>query len=152
MLSKMIPELSDLLDTGIVTKTTALAIMKNLSNKDQEELISSMDTTKKLTQREIQHALNLEISENETRKDFSKAERIDYARRLERVESLKAKEQIVSNQNNESAKEKFPRQESLGQVRDIVADKLNIGSGKQYEKEKFIVDNKSSLTTQDFAD
>ena len=36
--------------------------------------------------------MNLEISENETRKDFSKAERIDYARRLERVESIKAKE------------------------------------------------------------
>lgn len=31
LLSEMIPELSDLVDTGIVTKTTALAIMKELS-------------------------------------------------------------------------------------------------------------------------
>ena len=30
VLSDMIPELSDLVDTGIVTKTTALAIMKQL--------------------------------------------------------------------------------------------------------------------------
>lgn len=29
LLADMIPELSDLVDTGIVTKTTALAIMKN---------------------------------------------------------------------------------------------------------------------------
>lgn len=40
LLSDMIPELEELLDTGIVTKTTALAIMKNLSEGDQEELIS----------------------------------------------------------------------------------------------------------------
>jgi len=41
--------------------------------------------------KDAEHQLNLEISENESRKDFSKAERIDYARRLERIESLKAK-------------------------------------------------------------
>ena len=31
LLAEMIPELSDLVDTGIVTKTTALAMMRNLS-------------------------------------------------------------------------------------------------------------------------
>lgn len=36
--------------------------------------------------------------------------------------------------------ENFP-QGSDGKVRDIIAEKLNIGSGKQYEKEKYIVDN-----------
>lgn len=45
LLAEMIPELSDLVDTGIVTKTTALAIMKELSEEDQENLIASMDTT-----------------------------------------------------------------------------------------------------------
>lgn len=35
LLSEMIPELEDLLDTGIVTKTTALAIMRNLSVDEQ---------------------------------------------------------------------------------------------------------------------
>lgn len=53
-LSEMIPELSDLVDTGIVTKTTALAMMKNLSDDEQVELISSLDTTKRITQREVQ--------------------------------------------------------------------------------------------------
>lgn len=52
-LTEMIPELEDLVDTGIVTKTTALAIMKNLSEKEQEELISSMDTTKRITQSQV---------------------------------------------------------------------------------------------------
>lgn len=38
LLSEMIPELSDLVDTGVVTKTTALAMMRNLSSDEQEEL------------------------------------------------------------------------------------------------------------------
>lgn len=36
-LANMIPELSELVDTGIVTKTTALSIMRNLSEQEQEE-------------------------------------------------------------------------------------------------------------------
>ncbi len=39
-----------------------------------------------------------------------------------------------------------------GTTRDVVASKLGIGSGKQYEKEKVIVDNKDSLTPEDFAE
>lgn len=44
--------------------------------------------------------------------------------------------------------ETFPQ----GTTRDTVAAKLGIGSGKQYEKEKFISDNCSALTPEDFAD
>lgn len=54
MLADMIPELEELMDTGIVTKTTALAMMRNLSEEEQETLISSLETTKKITQREVQ--------------------------------------------------------------------------------------------------
>lgn len=42
-LSEMIPELEELVDTGIVTNTTALAIMKNLSSEEQEQLVSLLD-------------------------------------------------------------------------------------------------------------
>ena len=54
LLADMIPELDDLVTTGIVTKTTALAIMRELSAEEQEEFISQLDITKKLTQREVQ--------------------------------------------------------------------------------------------------
>lgn len=93
-----------------------------------------------------EQALNLEISENEVRKDFSKAERIEYARRLERIESAKAEARKKSGVADHV--ENFPQ----GKVRDIVASKLDIGSGKQYEREKFIVDNQDQLTPEDFAD
>lgn len=54
LLADMIPELDELVDTGIVTKTTALAMMKSLSEDEQSELIASLDTTKRITQREVQ--------------------------------------------------------------------------------------------------
>lgn len=41
ILADMIPELDDLITTGIVTKTTALAIMRNLSEQEQKESIMS---------------------------------------------------------------------------------------------------------------
>lgn len=63
MMAEMIPELEDLMDTGIVTKTTALALMKNLSPQEQEELISSLDTTKRITQKEMQKYID-EIKES----------------------------------------------------------------------------------------
>lgn len=53
-LTEMIPELEELVDTGIVTSTTALAIMRNLSEEEQLEMISSLETTKKITQRQVQ--------------------------------------------------------------------------------------------------
>ncbi len=58
LLSQMIPELAELVDTGIVTKTTALAIMRNLSEEDQIDLISNMDTTKKITQKVAQQYID----------------------------------------------------------------------------------------------
>ena len=52
-LTEMIPELEDLVDTGIVTKTTALAIMKELEPDEQKELIENMDVTKKITKAQV---------------------------------------------------------------------------------------------------
>lgn len=96
--------------------------------------------------KDAEHQLNLEISENEARKDFSKTERIDYARRLERIESLKAEKRMKIGKADPM--ETFPQ----GTTRDIVASKLGIGLGKQYEKEKYIADNRDSLAPEDFVD
>lgn len=101
--------------------------------------------------------LNIEISENEVRKDFSKAERIAYARKIERIEAEKARERMLVTQNNDTGRslaavENFPQQDEGKKTRDIAAQKSGIGSGKQYEREKYIVDNQASLTPEEFAD
>lgn len=57
-ITEMIPELEDLIDTGIVTKDTVLAMIKNLSHEEQVELISSLDTTKKITKKEVQQYID----------------------------------------------------------------------------------------------
>lgn len=65
-LTEMIPELEELVDTGIATPTTALAIMRNLSEDEQLEMISSLDTTKRITQKQVQQYID-KIKELESR-------------------------------------------------------------------------------------
>lgn len=70
-----------------------------------------------------------------------KAERIAYARKIERVEAEKARERQGTRTD---IVENFPQCWNEGKTRDIAAQKAGIGSGKQYEREKYIVDNHSS--------
>lgn len=58
LLADMVPELSDLVDTGVVTKSTALALMKELPEKEQIELISSLPSGQKYTQKQIKEKVD----------------------------------------------------------------------------------------------
>ena len=95
--------------------------------------------------------LNIEISENEVRKDFSKAERVEYARRLEKIESVKAKERQATSTGGVNP-QLCENSHEAGRTDEIVAEKLGIGSSNTYRKEKYIVDNADTLTPEDFAD
>jgi len=83
---------------------------------------------------DFEHQLRLEISENEHRKEFTFSERVEWAKRLEEVERIKAKERMAGG------KENIPEQPA-GQVRDIVADQAGFGSGRTYDKAKYIMEN-----------
>ena len=93
-LTEMIPELEELVDTGIAKPTTALAIMRNLSEDEQLEMISSLDTTKKITQKQVQQYIN-KIKELESREpkvidntDYSSIERLE--NKIKELESQKS--------------------------------------------------------------
>lgn len=88
-----------------------------------------------MTVNDYEHQLKLEISENENRKEFTFSERVEWARRLEEIERLKARERQITG-----GKENFP-EGPKGQTRDIVAEQAGFGSGRQYEKAKFIADH-----------
>lgn len=90
--------------------------------------------------KDAEQALRMEISENENRKEFTFSERMDYAKRLEQVERVKARERQKVTQFGNTVQETFPEPENK-QTRDIVAEATGFGSGKQYEKAKFISDN-----------
>lgn len=97
--------------------------------------------------------LNIEISENEARKDFSKSERMEYALRLAKIEGLKARErQATSTGGSTPQLTQTFAEADMGEVSKIVAEKLGIGSKETYRKEKYIYENQSSLTPEDFAD
>lgn len=102
-------------------------------NKSEQVLVRIMDI------KDAEHQLQLEISENEHRKEFSFTERVEWGKRLEQIEKIKARERM-------SAKENFPEQ--TGQVRDIVAEQAGFGSGKQYDKAKYIMENATAEIIQ----
>lgn len=120
-------------DFELIAGERRLEAMKKLGYKQVEVRIMKVE--------DAEHKLNLEINENENRKDFNKSERIEYARQLERIERVKAKERMAQGVEN------FPQREE-GKTRDFVAEKMGIGSGKQYEKEKYIADNADPETLE----
>lgn len=56
--------MKELLDTGIISKTLAADTIASLSSQEQEELISSLDTTKRITQKEMQKYID-KVKESE---------------------------------------------------------------------------------------
>lgn len=91
--------------------------------------------------------LNIEISENEARKDFSKSERMEYALRLAKIEGMKAEERMKSGKADPT--QTFA-EGTTGEVSKIVAEKLGIGSKENFRKEKYIYENQSTLPPEDF--
>ena len=108
-----------------------LQAMKNLGYEQVEVRVMSVE--------DAEHMLNLEINENENRKDFNKTERIEYARQLERIERAKAKERQENSGNQ--YQERVSQNSDEGRTDEIVAEKLGIGSRDTYRKEKYIADN-----------
>lgn len=53
-LTESVPELQDWVETGILAPTTATSIVKYMSLDEQEEFVSSMDITKKITKNQVQ--------------------------------------------------------------------------------------------------
>ena len=92
--------------------------------------------------------LKVEISENEIRKEFTMTERLDYARRLERIEAEKAKDR----QGSRNDLKDFPQNSAeSGETRDKVATKVGM-SHDTLRKAQKIEENKDLIDAQDFAD
>lgn len=108
----------------------------------QQVEVHQMDT------RDAEHELNIEISENESRKEFSKSERVDYMKRLMRIESAKAEEREKAGVALDPVKNSA---QGSGKTREIVASAFGV-SHDTMKKEMSIVENKDLLDPSDFAD
>lgn len=101
-----------------------------------------------MTVRDAEHQLNIEINENENRKDFTFSEKLEWARRLERIERVKAEERkkATLKQNASSVSQNSDYREIKGRANDIVAQKSGFGSRDTYGKAKFIAENADEET------
>ena len=91
--------------------------------------------------RDAEHELNIEISENDVRKGFTKSERVDYMKRLLRIEQAKAKErQDLGLKSDEGSR-----------ADDATAKQFGIGRDTM-RREMEIADNRDMLDASDFAD
>lgn len=97
--------------------------------------------------------LRMEISENEVRQDFSKSERVDYMKRLARIEAIKAAERkktgVKSDEGN-LRQNSDEGQETPGRADEKTAEKFGI-SRDTMRREIEIVDHKADIDPEDFA-
>lgn len=128
-------------DYALLAGERRLRAVKHLGWPQVE--VRMMDT------RDAEHELNIEISENDVRKAFSKSERVDYMYRLMRIEKEKARERM------ESGKAIDPSQKSdegtSGRADETTAKQFGV-SRDTMRKEMSIVENKDLLDPKDFAD
>src|SRR5699024_2755447 len=83
--------------------------------------------------RDEEHQLNMEISENENRKEFTYSERMDWSKRLGRIESIKARERQGKRTNVTS-----DNTSSYARADDVDDQESGFGSREQYTKAKLI--------------
>lgn len=94
--------------------------------------------------RDAEHELNIEISENDVRKGFTKSERVDYIKRLLRIEQAKAAERQKAGTSASNNAE-------VGRSDDATAKQFDM-SATTMRRELFIADNADMLDPSDFAD
>ena len=102
-----------------------------------------------MTTSTAEDSLLMEISENVDRKSFTREEQVNAGIELERIEELKANQRHATSTGgtNPQLRENFPIAEK-GRVRDKVACRFNM-SGKQYERDKFVVAHKELFPVVD---
>lgn len=95
--------------------------------------------------RDAEHQLDLEISENAVRKDWTKTEMLEIARRKERMSAIKAKEN--QGTRTDTSDQHLSNVDSSKEAAELIEV-----SKEQYRKMKTIDENRSLLTPADFED
>lgn len=116
-------------DYELIAGERRLRALKKLDYKQIEVRVMSVE--------DYEHQLQIEISENEERKDFTYSEKMDYAKQLERIEAKKAKERMATNKKG-TVPGPYAKK---GETREIVGKTVGFGSGRTYGRAKYIYEN-----------
>ncbi|MCH8657706.1 ParB N-terminal domain-containing protein [Staphylococcus lugdunensis] len=125
-------------DYELIAGERRLEAMKKLDYKQIEVRVMSVE--------DQEHQLKIEISENEERKEFTYSEKMDYAKQLERIEAKKAKDRMAVKKQG---KVLGPDLKKGKQTRDIVGKASGFGSGRTYDRAKYIYENADEKTIKE---
>lgn len=114
--------MKELLDDGIISKTLAADTIASLSKEEQEQLISSLDVTKGITQREVQKYIN-EINELKSNPPLPS----DYTTTKRQLDDYKQDYRDLRSQFDAKVKE-------LQELRKQMENKKNEEPASQYAK------------------
>lgn len=135
-LSTLSPDLQDLISDGKITATTGYKVLSKLSKEEQEELIQSLDVTKKLTQKEVQQYIDkikrLESREPEVieidNTDYSSIEKKDNEIRQlnNKYNTLKEREAILNERIEIIEKNTEKYKQLTNEIEKLTKDKSDI--------------------------
>lgn len=88
--------MKDLLDTGVISKTLAADVISSLTEKEQEELVSNLDATKKYTQKQVQYYID-KIKQLESHKPeiINKTDYSSISKMEKQIKELEAQKSIL---------------------------------------------------------
>ena len=114
-LTELVPELQDWVETGVLAPTTAIALVRYMSPSEQEEFVSSMDITQKITKKQVQQYID-KIKQLESREpqvidktDYSSISKLE--NKIKELETQKSMLERKVKLNQEDA-EKFNKLKS----------------------------------------
>lgn len=120
---KLTPEVKELINIGVITKTTASKILTKLSKEEQRELIDSIESDKKYTQSQVQEYVN-------------KIKRLE--ERIVEVSQQKVKTEIITQEKD--------KPETLKQIADL-RNQLNEKSNQYQTLFNELVEKQKVLNT-----
>lgn len=99
-LSKAIPEIGEFVENGVISKSTALSVIKLLSSDEQDELVSQLDATKRYTQKQVEKY----VDEIRNLKNAPQQNE-DYAAAKQQLQNCKDDYSLLQRQYNKKASE-----------------------------------------------
>lgn len=123
----MIPELEDLVDTGIVSTATALAIMRELSPEDQKSFIESLPEVEKLTEKKARELMASYKAEQENSADYEEVKQ-ELATTQRRLGTTEKQLEITEKERSEFKKRYTEASEEVKRLKDTVGNNKTLSS------------------------
>ena len=123
----MIPELEDLVDTGIVSTTTAVAIVRELSPEDQKNFIESLPEVEKLTEKKARELMASYKAERENSADYEEVKQ-ELATTQRRLGTTEKQLEITEKERSEFKKRYTEASEEVKRLKDTVGNNKTLSA------------------------